>query len=554
MIEGNDDGDVDDVWLWADGDEEWLQQNPKFITCYQQDSKLGKEDLVAAQSALRRRMERAQLTPSPIQKKTANLSSEDHARLREATPAQRLAAIAWLTYTSRQKEDLDFQLGKTFRSKFDLRELIFQWFYATSDLRSIAPFPEQPECWKEFEEKRRAMGCECLRDKFRRERISKWVRMMKWLRPQWNLDVECIEIVSCGACQDRANSLWNELHNSDHSRDIPLLPIQLALSLAVIGSCDESMNLTTVAPLSYAVTAKSLSPNAQRETDECFWPFFSPGERNVEYSTWLNAYPEVMRAALVRFSCQVGPYSQLPSSPLAGVLQCKYLEELPVGFADNAPNLVALVGAVVWMVVCLLDDAPDWHYIWGDAVPTLLQFKGIVLPGLVGTQLELRNHLKRLCLEDGSCFVGPYDDPSDDCWTIYATIIVYVKSLNLGPKFKGCSKCDAAYLTVVTRSGSGPRTNCTLRSQVSLPEDVPSSPPSTLTQSSRTVQCPGQVISSAPASHPIRSENLRSVQADDVEMALPSLLCDTSLPLAERQRAFDAVMRKLVCTSDLILH
>jgi hypothetical protein len=122
MIEGNDDGD--EVWLWVDGDEEWIQQNGSTYShrCFWPELK--EEDWVAAQSALRRRIERTQLTPRPVPKKTADLTLEDHARLREATPAQRFAAMLWLIRTSRRKEELDFQLGSSSRSKFALRVLI----------------------------------------------------------------------------------------------------------------------------------------------------------------------------------------------------------------------------------------------------------------------------------------------------------------------------------------------------------------------------------------------------------------------------------------------
>ncbi|KIJ05163.1 hypothetical protein PAXINDRAFT_21557 [Paxillus involutus ATCC 200175] len=118
MIEG--DGSGDDVWLWVDGDEEWIRRNASewFFP-----PKLEEEDWVAAQSALGRRLDRTRLTSSPASPKTANLTLENqrtNACLREATPAQRVAAMYWLIQTSTRKEELDFQLGLSSRWKFSL--------------------------------------------------------------------------------------------------------------------------------------------------------------------------------------------------------------------------------------------------------------------------------------------------------------------------------------------------------------------------------------------------------------------------------------------------
>ncbi|KIJ09515.1 hypothetical protein PAXINDRAFT_17388 [Paxillus involutus ATCC 200175] len=460
MIEGND--DVDEIWLWVDGDEEWIRQNHDASVLWSY-SKLEEEDWVAAQSALRRRIERTQLTPCPVPKTTADLTLERRAHLQGATRAQRFAAIDWLIRTSRRKEDPDFQIGWSSQSKFGLGNLINWWFHDKPNFRSIARFPEQPEAYKEFEEKRKAMGCKCLdRGYSTRKSVPEWVGMMRLLRPEWNLDVECIYTYNCDACKSRAAEIYDRLYGDDHSRDIPLLPIQLAFSLVVVDNFYEYMDYSG-APMPFfkAVATKSLSPNAQREADHRFWPLYSPGERDTSHSPWVNAYPKVMQQSLVAQSCEVGPYSRLHSLPhVEAESQGEYLDELPVGFADDAPNLITLIGAVVWISACrLLDRAEAWHWVWED----FFKFKDILpLPELAGTQLELRNHLQRLWLEDSSCFRHVdhiYEDDDYNFLTIYAAIIIYVKSLNLGPKFEGCPKCHAVYLTVVTGSGSGAETS-----------------------------------------------------------------------------------------------
>ncbi|KIJ08681.1 hypothetical protein PAXINDRAFT_102491, partial [Paxillus involutus ATCC 200175] len=455
MIEGND--DVDEIWLWVDGDEEWVRQN-RHTSRWCHWPKLEKEDWVAAQSALRRRIERTQLSPRPVPKKTADLTLEDRARIREANPAQRFAALYWLICTSRCKEEVDLQHGLSSLSNFDLPDLIHPWFSAFG---SLASFPEQPEAWNDFLEKRKAMGCKCLPwISIFEERIRDWARMMKWLRPEWNLDVDigCLSPYYCNACTCR-------LYGNDHSPDIPLLPIQLAFSLVVVHYCLEYMVFDVIpTPFVKTVASKSLSPNAQREADHRFWPLYSPGERDIHYSPWVNAYPKVMRESLVSQSCEVGPYSRLHSlPPVEAESQGEYLDELPVGFADDAPNLITLVGTVIWISACrFLNGAEDLHRAWAE----FIEFKDILpLPELAGTQLELRNHLQRLWSEGSSCFrhIDSFyevdEDDRDYVWTIYAAIIIYVKSLNLGPRFEGCPECHAVYLTVVTGSGSGTETS-----------------------------------------------------------------------------------------------
>ncbi|KIJ13244.1 hypothetical protein PAXINDRAFT_170695, partial [Paxillus involutus ATCC 200175] len=403
MLEGNDDGD--EVWLWVDGDEEWFQQNGSTYRGRSFWPRLYEWDWADTQSALRRRIERLQLTPRRVPKQTANLTLEDHARLREATPAQRLSAMCWLILTSKRKEEMDFQLGSSFQSRFALMELINWWIGAsvTSKLRSIARFPEQPEAWQEFKEKRRAMGCSCLAVGYVRERASQWLRMMIWLRPEWNLDVECINPDNCDACKSRAEELYDMLYGNGHSRNIPLLPVQLAFSLHAVQSVcgdDLTLDLITVVSFVKAVATKSLSPNAQREADDRFWPLFSPGARNIKYSPRVNAYPKFFREALVNLSCVVGYDSRLPLLP-ATIFPSKYLDELPGGFADDAPDLMTLVGTVVWILACrFCEDPLHWHHVW---TATSFELKE-TLPLQAGPQLKLRNHLERIWLECRPCF------------------------------------------------------------------------------------------------------------------------------------------------------
>ncbi|KAF8837539.1 hypothetical protein BDN67DRAFT_181702 [Paxillus ammoniavirescens] len=375
------------------------------------------------------------------------------------------------------------------------------------------------------------MGCDCFNDRTE-ESTRDWARMMKWLRPEWNLDtvIGCFSSYSCNACKSRAAEIYDRLYGDDHSRDIPLLPIQLAFSLVVFHNFWECMGFKeTLIPFLKAVPSKSLSPNAQREADQRFWPLCSPGERNTRYSPWVNAYPKFMRDALVYHSGAVGPYSQLHSLPPAEALQDQYFDELPVGFADDAPNLITLVGTVIWILAChFVDDPKDWHVFWAE----FTYFEDIFpLPEFAGTQLELGNHLKRFCSKGSSCFRDVFClNDKDYLWTSYAAIVIYVKSLNLGPKFEGCPKCHAVYLTVVTGSGSGAETS--------------------LAQGSDGRQLPDSTAPSTPrdlVSSPFHRRSLSPPQADGINgLYPPPSLFDMSLPLHDRQLRFNTYLQELI--------
>ncbi|KIJ13223.1 hypothetical protein PAXINDRAFT_13973 [Paxillus involutus ATCC 200175] len=466
MIEGKD--DVDEIWLWVDGDEEWIRQDHDANVLWV-CSELEKEDWVAAQSALRRRIEREQLSPRPVPKNTAGLTLEDHARLRKATPAQRFAALYWLICTSRRKEELDLQHGLSSRSNFALHDVVGPWFSAFG---SVASFPEQPEAWNDFLEKRNAMGCDCFHSK---EKTRDWARMMKWLQPEWNLDTDIGCLSYCNSCKS----------SRGHKESKPERP-----------AGGRSTLLATL-------------------------------------HSWRKGYPKVMQDILVSHSGEVGPYSQLHSLPPAEALRDEYLDELPVRFGDDAPNLITLVGTVIWISACrFLDRAEVWHWVWAD----FMKFIDILpLPELEGTQLELRNHLKTLWLEDrSSCFrCVDYlheedEDDKDYFWTSYAAIIIYVKSLNLGPKFEGYPKCHAVYLTVVTRSRSGAETS--------------------LAQDRHDRQLPDRTAPSTPrdlVSSPLHRRSLSPAQVDNSNDAyLSPSLFDVPLPLDDRQLRFNARLRE----------
>jgi hypothetical protein len=302
---------------------------------------------------------------------------------------------------------------------------------------------------------------------------------------------------------------------------------------------------STVISFAKSVASKSLTPNAQREADERHYTRFGPGETDILCSPWVNACPNIVQKVLVRYSCEVGPSSQLHPLPVAETLEDDHLDELPVGFADEAPNLMVFVGTIMWILACRFTTHPDWHSTWAVAISHLLELREVLpLPELAGIQLELRNQLKRLnSAARGQCFSWPQHD---NTWTIYSAIMMHVKNLNLGPKFNGCLNCHTAYLTVVGGSGSG--TETTRSERFPVLEKIPS-PPQVLVRGSDSIGHTDQAASSELASSPLRSQNPGSAESTVAEVDFWALLRDKSLAPAYRQRTFDVEIRKLVCTA-----
>ncbi|KIJ58618.1 hypothetical protein HYDPIDRAFT_119404, partial [Hydnomerulius pinastri MD-312] len=159
MIEGDDSGD--DIWLWADDDEKWMQEHCG-EECFLIGLGLKQKDWADAQGALRRRLDREQRISQALTTRNANPTLQDKsssAHIRNADPAQRIAVIAWLIFSSKHTDNMFLQHGYTSHQNFRLEWLIDDWHESVrAILDSFPSFPEQPEEWKKFEEKRNAMG------------------------------------------------------------------------------------------------------------------------------------------------------------------------------------------------------------------------------------------------------------------------------------------------------------------------------------------------------------------------------------------------------------
>ena len=188
MIEGND--LTDDVWLWMDGDEEWLREylgpdrNPSWFHCRNL-----KSNCADAQSALRRRINQSR----HLRNNAGNLRRE---RIRNATREQRLAAIFWLTFNSDHVKYLAIALGRTPQGMFGLHCMAS--IIRGAIRSSWDAFPQGSTAWEVAATKLKEDGCTCL--KRTEESLRPWFNMLSWLdgKPP---TMEVIGWYSCTRCE-----------------------------------------------------------------------------------------------------------------------------------------------------------------------------------------------------------------------------------------------------------------------------------------------------------------------------------------------------------------
>ncbi|KAF9234052.1 hypothetical protein BU15DRAFT_79458 [Melanogaster broomeanus] len=456
MIEGDDSGD--DIWLWVDGDEQWIQSHLK-IGSFLMD-RIPARDLADAQSALRRRIEWVQRTPNPP---VVNLSLQEqtrNARIRNADPGQRLAAISWLIRTSQRKEDVDFSHGRTSQSNLGLHDLIFSWRRGTSRiLDSIPLFHEQPDAWKFFKENREAMGCRCL--EWTGEKVYDWFKMIAWLRQDEGLGVASFGKSSCKSCESKTEQLYDKLYGASHSPNTFPVPLLQALLLLTIRS-EYLFDLEPTLTFTRAVLSRSLSQGARHRMEAQLRAYFPVDARDTRFLPWINAYPQRVRDYLTDFLCRpdfwLAPLDPLPSAQTSSECLDASSVLLPAGFADDATEPIIYIGTFAWILACRCISTPsgeDWHRYWMDLGDNLEEagLTDRTPPDLPGTSACLRAHLKHASsLPDATCFSGARVEAYDDELSFYLAVMMFVKSKNIGQRYEGCPNCHKVYLEAMSRS------------------------------------------------------------------------------------------------------
>ncbi|KIJ61124.1 hypothetical protein HYDPIDRAFT_31631 [Hydnomerulius pinastri MD-312] len=434
MIEGDDSGD--DIWLWADGDEEWIQEN-RHKRHFPKGPELEKRDWADAQQALRRRLEREQHISLPSTTRNANPTFQDKsssARIRTADPAQRFAVITWLVLSSKHRNEVLLQHGRSSDLNFSLPWLISLWddlMLAFLGTFKFPLFPKQPEEWRKFEEKRNAMGCKCLAPSpWYADCLRRWFRMIVWLRREEALEVGCLERRGCGACESRANKLYDEPTEAHHSLDPPAISMLAACS-ALLSSLQQPFYpwhlavVKSTARFAQAVLLRSARPEAWEGMEAQLQNSWDRAETNICYVPWLNAYPHIVRGPIVEVMChrELDPY--LVFAPLAEDVQDEYLDALPDRFADDETNPLVFLGAVAWILACRSTNLPSscdkWHEYFGRRMIEVLE----PLP-LNPTEeaLKLGERIKQVNLESKACFRSSRYHV-DKFWTDYAAIIIF---------------------------------------------------------------------------------------------------------------------------------
>jgi len=350
MIEGND--LTDDVWLWMDGDEEWLREHGGHNFIKYRSPKIPKGNWVDAQSALRRRINQSRHC------KRHNAGNPWNERIRNAIPKQRLAAIFWLTFNSNHVKDLAIELGHTPRGMFGLWYMVFDIDEIIGS--SWDAFPQDSAAWEEAGTKLGEDGCTCLQHKWRERPLRYWFNMSSWLdgKPP---TIKVIEFDSCTRCKSwylssvslrdsllmkhspRAKSRYDRFR-LDVQGTHPKVPLWDALCLRAIWY-DEDDNSLAVAKV--ALLSRLVGPGARQQVEQQLRSrLVVSDEQDVTYMPYINDhFPDESREYAAWLSCTAG----LP--PCTGHLTNVSID-IPDGLLDGAP-LAVILGANAWLAACL---------------------------------------------------------------------------------------------------------------------------------------------------------------------------------------------------------
>ncbi|KAL4079707.1 hypothetical protein J3A83DRAFT_4211970 [Scleroderma citrinum] len=351
MIEGDDPTDY--VWLWVDGDEGYLRkQRPHWFA-----DAISKSDWVDAQSALRRR-----ITPSRYScDKTGNHSYQHKSRnerIRNATPEQRLAAIAWITYNSKAVRDLTIQLGRTPK--------VGPYYFAVDIYHIIGgswkAFLQVSDAWEAAGTRLRADGCTCMpEDQWIELNIRSWFNMLTWLDGKPPI-IEAIGQYGCTYCQSREKAAYDK-YQCDTKGIHPDVSLWNAICWNVTCSegfvhMDYRIQRSTATMLS-----RMVGPGVRPQVEQQLRSQVILDEAEVEYVPHLNNnYPRALRRAVAELSCGLLSCSEDQTQRLSA--------DIPDAVLDEAPLDIKL-GMIPWVVASVdpnsnpdVQNSGDKHDRW----------------------------------------------------------------------------------------------------------------------------------------------------------------------------------------------
>ncbi|KAI5986568.1 hypothetical protein EDC04DRAFT_1540002 [Pisolithus marmoratus] len=271
ILEGKTD---DDVWLWVEGDEEWLRENP---VPYRETTRmnawsLSESDLVDAQSALRCRVAK-QRYPTV----TGRHGSRNE-RVYNATPAQRVCAIAWIIAGSRGVGELFASHGRTpptFRPP-RIADILSHIVGECWDA-----FSAQTSTWDNALAKSKEDGCICSPVASRG--MKQWFNMMVWLE-----DTPPTLEVGYKPCA-RCRSLLESRYEVIVAERTEVLHVSLLNALLAYYSRSFS---THESPTAESLVTRKLEPLMEKHRPD------------LRYLPCVNKYPHSLREHVAKQFCK----------------------------------------------------------------------------------------------------------------------------------------------------------------------------------------------------------------------------------------------------------
>ena len=160
LLEGNE----EDVWLWIDGDEEALPE------LWWNDESL----YALAGKALQTRKASRRFESREM--------AEMRQRVQSESPVVRLAAIAWLSLTSKAMKKRDSKYGRMDREEWDLSGLMDKWWSDVYDVRNQLPEATTEEFEKAMENEGHTCHTEHLY--YGPEAVGRWLYIQSVLFPE----------------------------------------------------------------------------------------------------------------------------------------------------------------------------------------------------------------------------------------------------------------------------------------------------------------------------------------------------------------------------------